>query len=211
MIDQIKKGANNFATYVKKIIDDFFKWLEDLFRSGKADEVFEFVGSGGNLKYLKILSRNMVAQEHSMSCAAACIRQLAKDQGIEITEEAVRKLAGTTKQFGTYEKGMSYAAKAIFKDAVFGEGTIDHIPLATKELVEVLTKKKPFIAWIRETSNGVNHAVIVNKFENGLIFIKDPWPLEGIGKGKGIVATIKLDDFDKVWSRTGKYTFWFKN
>ena len=41
LIDQIKKGANNFATYVKKIIDDFFKWLEDLFKSGKADEVFE--------------------------------------------------------------------------------------------------------------------------------------------------------------------------
>ncbi|WP_211338546.1 hypothetical protein [Flavobacterium dankookense] len=41
MIDQIKKGANNFAAYVKKIIDDFFKWLEDLLKSGKADEVFE--------------------------------------------------------------------------------------------------------------------------------------------------------------------------
>ena len=41
MIDQIKKGAKNFAAYVKKIIDDFFKWLEDLFKSGKADEVFE--------------------------------------------------------------------------------------------------------------------------------------------------------------------------
>lgn len=56
LIDQIKKGATHFAAYVKKIIDDFFKWLEDLFRSGKADEVFDNI-TGNGLYGGKVLSK----------------------------------------------------------------------------------------------------------------------------------------------------------
>lgn len=168
-------------------------------------------GTGGVLKYIEVLSRNMVAQEHNMSCAAACIRQLAKDNGIEMTESAIRKLAGTTEELGTYEKGMSDAAKKIFKENGFSEGTIDHIPVETSELITILAKKKPWVAWIKESPNGGNHAIIIDKFENGLVHIRDPWPIEGINKGKGVEATIKLEDFETVWSRTGKYAFWFKN
>ncbi|WP_379966989.1 cysteine peptidase family C39 domain-containing protein [Epilithonimonas sp. UC225_85] len=168
-------------------------------------------GTGGVLKYLEVLSRDMLAQEHSMSCAAACIRQLAKDKGIEMSEAAIRKLAGTTEEMGTFEKGMSDAAKKIFKDNEFSEGTIDHIPVETSELIKILSKKNPWIAWIKESPNGGNHAIIIDKFENGLVHIRDPWPIEGISKGKGVKATIKLEDFESAWNRTGKYAFWFKN
>uniref|UniRef100_A0AAU6WQ30 Peptidase C39 domain-containing protein n=1 Tax=Chryseobacterium endophyticum TaxID=1854762 RepID=A0AAU6WQ30_9FLAO len=63
---------------------------------------------------------------------------------------------------------------------------------------------------IKESPNGGNHAIIIDKFENGLVYIRDPWPIEGINKGKGVEATIKLEDFEVAWSRTGKYAFWFK-
>ncbi|TDP60093.1 zincin-like metallopeptidase toxin domain-containing protein [Flavobacterium dankookense] len=56
MIDQIKKGATHFAAYVKKIIDDFFKWLEDLFKSGKADDIFDNI-TGNGLYGGKVLSK----------------------------------------------------------------------------------------------------------------------------------------------------------
>lgn len=197
------------------------KWKEKPIFKGDFKEVNAFwnkilkprigTGTGGILKYLEVLSRNMVAQEHNMSCAAACIRQLAKDNGIEMTESAIRKLAGTTEELGTYEKGMSDAAKKIFKENEFSEGTIDHIPVATFELIEILGKKNPWVAWIKESPNGGNHAIIIDKFENGLVHIRDPWPIEGINKGKGVEATIKLEDFETAWSRTGKYAFWFKN
>ncbi len=152
----------------------------------------------------------MVAQEHNMSCAAACIRQLARDNGIEMTEEAVRKLAGTTEELGTYEKGMSDAANKIFSGNEFSEGTIAHIPIETSELISVLGKENSWIAWIRESQEGINHAIIVDKIEDRLVYIRDPWPIEGISKGNGVEATIELRDFDIVWSRTGKYAFWFK-
>ncbi len=41
LIKLIKSGAENFAQFIRKITDDVFKWLEDLFMSGKVDEVFE--------------------------------------------------------------------------------------------------------------------------------------------------------------------------
>lgn len=196
------------------------KWKEKPIFKGDFKEVNAFwnkilkpkigTGTGGVLKYLEVLSRNMIAQEHSMSCAAACIRQLAKDNGLEMTEAAIRKLAGTTEELGTHEKGMSDAAKRIFKENEFSEGTIDHIPVGTSELIEILGKKNPWVAWIKESPNGGNHAIIIDKFENGLVHIRDPWPIEGISKGKGVEATIKLEDFETAWSRTGKYAFWFK-
>ncbi|MDR2235426.1 MAG: hypothetical protein LBE92_04835 [Chryseobacterium sp.] len=197
------------------------KWKEKPIFKGDFKEVNAFwnkilkprlgAGTGGILKYLEVLSRNMVAQEHNMSCAAACIRQLAKDNGIEMTESAIRKLAGTTEELGTYEKGMSDAANKIFKENEFSEGTIDHIPVGTSELIEILGKKNSWVAWIKESPNGGNHAIIIDKVENGLVYIRDPWPIEGINKGKGVEATIKLEDFETAWSRTGKYAFWFKN
>ena len=201
--------------------DYLLKWKGKNIFIGDWEEVTHFwrkalkpklgTGTGGVLKYLEVLSRNMLAQEHSMSCAAACIRQLAKDNGIEMSEKVIRELAGTTEELGTYEKGMSNAAKKIFKENEFSEGTIDHIPVETSELIEILGKKKPWVAWIKESPNGGNHAIIIDKVENGLVYIRDPWPIEGINKGKGVEATVKLEDFEKVWSRTGKYAFWFKN
>ena len=100
------------------------KWRESPIFKGDFKEVNAFwnkilkpklgTGTGGVLKYLEVLSRDMLAQEHSMSCAAACIRQLAKDNGIEMTESTIRKLAGTT-DLGTTDLGIELALGDIFK------------------------------------------------------------------------------------------------
>jgi ABC-type bacteriocin/lantibiotic exporter with double-glycine peptidase domain len=58
----------------------------------------------------------MVAQEHNMSCAAACIRQLAKDHGIKLTEKAIREFARTTEEMGTFPDGILDGLKKVFKD-----------------------------------------------------------------------------------------------
>lgn len=41
LISIIKKGADNFASFIRQIFDDFFEWLKGLFKSGKADEVLK--------------------------------------------------------------------------------------------------------------------------------------------------------------------------
>lgn len=36
-----EKGVDEVVAFFKKITDDFFDWLEDMFKKGKADEVIE--------------------------------------------------------------------------------------------------------------------------------------------------------------------------
>ena len=46
-------------------------------------------------------SSAIVNQEHGMSCAAACARQILQDVGHPVSEAIVRGLAGTTLSYGT--------------------------------------------------------------------------------------------------------------
>jgi hypothetical protein len=70
-----------------------------------------FSGTGGFLKYTRIIGTNMVGQEDPLSCAIAYLRQFAKDKGIILTEDRIRKYAGIVKGNATYEKEMSEIAK----------------------------------------------------------------------------------------------------
>ncbi|MDY0090002.1 MAG: deaminase domain-containing protein [Flavobacteriaceae bacterium] len=40
-IRMFEKGVDEVVAFFKKIIDDFFDWLEDMFKKGKADEVLD--------------------------------------------------------------------------------------------------------------------------------------------------------------------------
>jgi predicted double-glycine peptidase len=209
LIKQIEKGADNFAAYISKIIDDIFKWLEDLFRSGKGDEVLEGlkeIGSGGILKYFEVISRNMVAQEHNMSCAAACIRQLAKDYGIEIEEKLIREFARTTKQTGTFPDGILDGLKKVFKDKEIEAGMFYDPKISDIDMAKSISKDGSWISIIRPNS-GKSHAIIIDKIENGKVIIRDPWPIEGIGKGSGVEAIITEAEFAKIWAQGGNYAF----
>ncbi|HEX8574731.1 MAG TPA: zincin-like metallopeptidase toxin domain-containing protein [Flavobacterium sp.] len=41
LISLIKKEADHFASFIRQLLDDFFEWLKNLFKSGKADEVLK--------------------------------------------------------------------------------------------------------------------------------------------------------------------------
>ena len=209
LISLIKKGADNFASFIRKIFDDFFEWLKNIFKSGKADEVLDGInqiGSGGILKYFKIISRNMVSQEHSMSCAAACIRQLEKDYGIDLEEALIRELARTTKETGTFPDGILDALKKVFKDKEIEAGMFYNPKISDIEMAKSISKEGSWISIIRPSGHN-SHAIIVDKIENGKVFIRDPWPIEGIGKGNGVEAIISEDEFALIWAQGGNYMF----
>ncbi|BFO65410.1 cysteine peptidase family C39 domain-containing protein [Chryseobacterium sp. KCF3-3] len=189
------------------------KWKEKPIFKGDYKEINAFwnkilkprlgTGTGGILKYLEVLSRNMIAQEHSMSCAAACIRQLAKDHGIEMTEATIRKLAGTTEELGTTDLGMVLALEDVFKgkniEALsYFRNTDEAIP----DILKDISKEGSWLASIHPL-NGQKHAVIVDKIIENKVYIRDPWPIEGIGKGNGVEAIVNLDDFVYSWVKAG--------
>jgi hypothetical protein len=72
-------------------IDEIIEHFENVSGITKAS----LVGSGGVLKYFKIISKKMIAQEHNMSCATACIRQVSKDKKIILNEKTIKKIVKT--------------------------------------------------------------------------------------------------------------------
>lgn len=202
---------------VAKVDGYLLKWKEKPIFRGDFKEVNAFwskilkpklgAGTGGALKYLEVLSRNMVAQEHNMSCGAACIRQLAKDNGIEMTEASIRELAGTTELFGTTDLGIELALRDIFKDKEIE--ALTYLQNPNEIMPEIITQISENGSWIASIHpfGGKKHAVIIDKVIDSKVYIKDPWPLEGIGKGSGVEAIVDLEEFSKLWLRGGANKF----
>ncbi|WP_288447517.1 cysteine peptidase family C39 domain-containing protein [uncultured Chryseobacterium sp.] len=195
------------------------KWREKPIFKGDFKEVNAFwnkilkpkigAGTGGILRYLEVLSRNMVAQEHNMSCAAACIRQLAKDHGIELTEKVIREFARTTEEMGTFPDGILDGLKKVFKDREIDGGWVYDPNISDANMAKIISENGSWIAVVRPF-NGKPHAIIIDKIIDNKVFIRDPWPIEGINKGKGVEGIIDLDDFSQAWAQGSNYRFQIK-
>ena len=213
---EMAKALNTFAFFyglarlatslkdVKGSLSNANKSLQAAIKVLKASGKVLLTGSGGELKFLKILSRNMFKQEEAMSCAAACIRQFAKDRKITLTEAEVRELAKTSKT-GTSHDGIKAAMKAVFKDKNLHAGCAGHSVLTAEEMALVLSNSDSWIAIVKPT-NGIRHTVIVDKIVGKQVYIRDPWPLEEFSKGmNGVEGIVKLDDFITAWEHGEKF------
>ncbi len=192
--------------------DYLLKWKDKKIFIGDWEEVTNFwrkilkprlgAGTGGAFKYLsEITSAKIFCQEEPMSCAAACIRQLAKDNGIEVSESVVRELAKTDFNTGTQLDRIKEAMKEIFKEMDVQVGTPDIGINDMKKTAEVISEvtKKPWIATLKPPG-GNRHTIIVDKIEDGVVHIRDPWDkTKGFGQENGVEATMSLDDFEYFW------------
>jgi hypothetical protein len=197
---------------VSKVDGYLLKWKEKPIFKGDFKEVNAFwskilkpklgTGTGGAFKYLsEISSSKIFCQEEPMSCAAACIRQLAKDNSIDISESAVRKLANTDVNTGTFLENIKGAMEEIFKGMDIQVGTPWIGTTDMKKTAEVISEvtKKPWIATLKPPG-GTRHTIIVDKIEDGIVYIRDPWDkVKGFGQKNGVEATMSLDDFEYFW------------
>ncbi|WP_326981662.1 cysteine peptidase family C39 domain-containing protein [Chryseobacterium sp. MYb264] len=201
---------------VAKVDGYLLKWKEKPIFKGDFKEVNSFwnkilkprlgTGTGGAFKYLsEITSARMFCQEERMSCAAACIRQLAKDNGIDVPESLVREFAKTDIDLGTDLRDVGPALEMVFKGKKINSGSayvgIDDM----KKTAEYLSKatKRPWLASLMHPNTEKIHTVIVDKIEDGIVHIRDPWDkTKGFGQKNGVEATMSLDDFETYWAGT---------
>jgi len=165
-------------------------------------------GSGGVLRFTREISRNVFAQEEPMSCMAACVRQLIKDLGIHMSEAEVRILLKTADD-GTFDDNVIPALKKIFKE-------MDIVPVkagSRGDLAEDAMKISRHGSWIASIHpiGGMRHSVIVDRIVGKEVFIRDPWPKEGIGLSPfGVEGTVDLDEFLKAWNFGFTAAFYLK-
>ncbi len=170
-------------------------------------------GTGGILKYLEVLSRDMLAQEHSMSCVAACVRQYCKDLGIKniLSEKKIFELVSIKNlDEGLDELELLRILEHIFKDKeVVASNYFRNVGADFSEIAKDISKDGSWIGFIFP-EDGRKHAIIIDKIIDNKVYIRDPWPIEGIGKGSGVEAIVDLDDFAYVWLRGGANRFKIK-
>ena len=127
LISLIKKGSQSFASFIRQVLDDFFEWLKGLFKSGKADEVFE---GGINKKLFSIWKIN--AKKGKLNCANCAIAVDATLAGnpasaLPWTYQKVLK-NGKLIDIVSYDKGTNFSVLENFFDKKFtGNITIDSI------------------------------------------------------------------------------------
>ena len=243
---QLAKGVTSFVNLTKKsliylkrfgreAIDDLKglarKQLDEIFDNGLDAKVFKS-GSGGFLKFKRVLSRNVFRQEEINSCAAACIRQLAKENDKILNEKVIRDLARTADD-GTRPDGIIDAMVEIF-----GGDKLDMRMMIDSNLDDVRMVKKisennePWIALISPSPmDNRYHTVIVNKVIGNEVIIKDPWPIKGIDEktikyldngdldhnavkwmeNNGVEGVVDLKEFAEQWAYGQNKMFKLKN
>ncbi len=215
ILASVRTGFKKLGIEIVAKADGYLlKWREKPIFKGDFKEVNSFwnkivkprlgAGTGGAFKYLsEISSSKIFCQEQPMSCAAACIRQLAKDNGIDVPESLVREFAKTDWDTGTQLDNIKGAMTDIFKDMEVQVGT-PYIGITDmKQTAEVISQvtKKPWIATIRPPG-GTRHTIIVDKIEDGIVYIRDPWDkVKGFGQKNGVEATMTIDDFEYFWKQ----------
>lgn len=199
------------------------KWKEKPIFKGDFKDVNAFwnkilkpklgAGTGGALKYLEILSRDMTGQGHSMSCVAACVRQYCKDLGIKniLSEKKIFEIVNVKNlDEGLDEVELFRILEEIFKNKkVIANNYFRNVGANFSDIAKDLSKEGSWIAFIHP-DGGMKHAIIIDKIIDKKVYIRDPFPLEGAGKGPGVEAILDLDDFAYAWLRGGASRFKIK-
>jgi len=153
----------------------------------------ESSGTGGGLRYVtEAPTPDVVNQEQSHSCQAACARQLLKDAGVDVSEVELLGRIGYLDGWGTSAGNTAAALNELHPRLDYEGGAVD--PAA----VTILFRRDPWIASLR-TDYGKVHAVIVDGLDGDVVHVRDPWGLAGPGSGAGTRATIRLNDFLEHW------------
>lgn len=152
----------------------------------------ENAGGSGLRSISETPDPDMVVQERSHSCQAACARQLLRDAGVEVSEEDLLAKIGYIEGYGTTAASVASVLDELHPQQGYAGGSV------APETVEALFRRVPWIASLR-TERGTIHAVIVDALEGEIVTIRDPWGPSGPGSEAGVRATMKLSDFLEHW------------
>jgi ABC-type bacteriocin/lantibiotic exporter with double-glycine peptidase domain len=133
----------------------------------------------------------MFAQEHSMSCGTACVRQLLADSGQHWTEAQLYQATGFDPKEGTRAILLEHALNQFNPLQEYQHGTIDDDQLGA------LLGRVPFIAMVG------HHWIIVDGVTaSGALKVRDPAPFSTL-PSTGTEGTVDRAAFVTSWNFAG--------
>ncbi|MCU0353157.1 MAG: hypothetical protein MUD08_05370 [Cytophagales bacterium] len=148
------------------------------------------------------MSDRMVCQQTPMSCVAACVRQLLRDENVEVSEAEIRASSNYSDENGTEFGSVVNFLNNRHPLKFFHAGVPDVPGLSIAELARKLSRDTGvWVAGIKPI-NGIQHSVLVDAVETNTVLVRDPWGdrTDGIGTS-GAEGEILLEYFVDCWIR----------
>ncbi len=187
-------------------MDEILEWLKKFLKSNKSDKVFEFLkqlqkGAGdinktfaenAGIKVEKWLTElKTVGQTTDHTCAATSLKMVLEDKGIIKLEDELARALKTDSEGASI---LDIPEALYFKRLEDQVEAIAEGKIKLQKLIEKLKDGDKAIVSIGSNEFG-SHAVVLEKIENGKVFLRDPLP-----KNKGASYSMKIEDFDKIFN-----------
>ncbi|MDR6968498.1 putative double-glycine peptidase [Flavobacterium arsenatis] len=199
---KIRNGAKN----IKPFLDEILELLRKLLKSNKADDFFDFIkklqkGAGdinktfaenAGIKIEKWLTEvKVIGQTTDHTCAATSLRMILEDKGIIKLEDELARALKTDVDGASildipealYFKRLEDQVEAVAEGKIKLQSLIEKLNEGDKAIVSVF--KKDF----------GSHAMVLEKIENGKVFLRDPLP-----KNHGASYIMEVKEFKKIFN-----------
>lgn len=194
-IEELFTGAKNGAK-----AEDLIEEAKDIkeviikgrkFQKGGGDVTKSFAENAG-IKIEKWISETKIfGQSTDHTCAATSLRMILDDKGIlKLEDELARALKTDSDGASILDIPNALDFKRIDEVTAIAESKI-FLP----KLLEKLEDGDKAIISIGSDNFG-SHAVVLEKVENGKVFLRDPLPMN-----KGTSYAMKIEDFEKIFKR----------
>jgi transcriptional regulator len=197
LIEFLEKGTDE----ILKIIDDLFakfkQVTEEIFLQGRnlqkgtGDLNKSFFENAG-VKIERFISEvKVIGQTSDNTCVATSLRMVLEDKGILRAEEELARVLKTD------SKGASILdiPEALYQKRLDEVVTIAEKKIDLSDLIKTLKEGDKAIVSVGTKKLGA-HAMVLEKIENGKVFLRDPLPIN-----KGASYIVSLEEFGSIFKR----------
>jgi len=138
-------------------------------------------------------------QQGNYTCGPACGIVELKKYGIDISEAELADLAGTKNKYGTDPTRLAEALNKklpVNAGINYRGGYLDNSINNPERVFDELTENGQ---WIMQTNSGNYHYIVVDRIDDDVVTVLDPWRLERPAMGNGLEATIAKDRLLEQW------------
>jgi len=192
-IEELLTGAKN-GSKVDDLVEEA-QDIEEVILKGKklqkgGGDINKTFAENAGIKIERWISETKVfGQSKDYTCASTSLRMVLDDKGIIKSEEYLAGALNTTKD-GARIKDIPNALYNSYIDDVIA---IYEEKIKFSKLIEKLTGGDKAIVSIGTKEFG-SHAVVLEKVENGKVFLRDPLPMN-----QGTSYAMKMEDFKEIF------------
>lgn len=187
---------NREGKHLDEVLDNVSKKIDDLIPNSRkylkwgGDSTKTFAENAG-FKLQKFVSKTKVfGQSEDYTCVATSLKMVLKDKNIVKNEEYLAQALNTNKD-GARIKDIPDALYNSYLDDVVA---IYEEKIKFSKLLEKLDVEDKAIVSVG-TNEFKGHAMVLEKVENGKVFLRDPLPIH-----QGASYTMSLKDFEKIFN-----------